>query len=211
MTHCSRLVLAIFLIASSAASTAQTARLIEGTDAPELTTASQRSRIAEQRAQVQADYSRKETACYSLFAVNDCLSQARIARREALADLQRQENTLNDAERKRKSAQKIQSIDDKLAQDRLATDAAARVRPPAVPASASVDSAAARREHESRLARQQSEQAQRAEQATQAPGKRQQYEERLRKAQERRAEHEKKLLKAQQDAASAPKALPVPP
>lgn len=205
------LVYAIYLIASPAYLVAQTAPFIENPDIAQQTIVGQRAGISARRAQVQADYSQKETACYSLFVVNDCLSQARVIRREALADLQRQENSLNDAERKRKSAQKIQSIDDKLTQDRLATDAAARVRPQALPASAPIKSATARREHEDRLFRQQSEQAQRAEQAAQAPGKRQQHEERLRKAQERQAEHEKKLLKARQVAASAPKGLPVSP
>ncbi len=184
----------------------------QSSPAADQTVASQRAGIAVQREKVQAEHAIKEAACYKLFAVNDCLNRARVERREALADLQRQDNSLNDLERRRKSGQKIQSIDDKLMQDRLAIDAAARARPPAAPSSAPVvDSAAARREHESRLARQKSEDAHRAEQAAQAPSKRQQYEERLRKAQERRAEHEQKLLKAKQDAASAPKGLPVPP
>lgn len=73
----------------------------------------ERSRIASERQQVEARFKAEETACYQKFAVNDCIDAGRAERREKLADLRRQEISLNDAERKRKGAEQVQRMEDK--------------------------------------------------------------------------------------------------
>lgn len=124
-------------------------------DAPD-TAAQQRARIAADRAEVEANFKAQEKACYNKFGVNDCLSKARALRREALADLRRQEVSLNDADRKLKGAERQREIE-----ERSATATAPR---PGQPATARPDQgereaqaakrAADRSAHESKLASQ---------------------------------------------------------
>jgi hypothetical protein len=73
----------------------------------------ERERIPRERAAVEARFASQEVACYQRFAVNDCLNQAKVTKREALADLRRQEVSLNNAERKRKGAEQVQRMEDK--------------------------------------------------------------------------------------------------
>ncbi len=97
--------------------------LAHGQNAPELaqkelapTAAAQqagRERIGSERAAVDAAFKKQEAACYQVFAVNDCLAQATARKRETLADLRRQEISLNDAERKRKGANQVQKTETK--------------------------------------------------------------------------------------------------
>jgi colicin import membrane protein len=72
----------------------------------------ERARIAAERKQVDAAFQGEEKACYGKFAVNDCLKDARSKRRAALADLRRQEISLNDAQRKRAAAERLRSIEE---------------------------------------------------------------------------------------------------
>jgi hypothetical protein len=83
--------------------------------APSDSTAAQRARISAERSQVEATFRAQEKTCYGKFAVNDCLGAARAVRREALADLHRQEVSLNDAERKRKGAERQREIEERSA------------------------------------------------------------------------------------------------
>lgn len=80
------------------------------------TVETERARLKEAREKVEASYKVEEKACYGKFAVNDCLAKARAKRREALGDLRRQEIALNDAERKRKAAERQHSIEERNAQ-----------------------------------------------------------------------------------------------
>lgn len=73
----------------------------------------QRARIAAERKQAEVVFKADEKACYAKFAVNDCLDDARTRRREVLADLRRQEISLNDAQRKRRAAEKLRSIEER--------------------------------------------------------------------------------------------------
>lgn len=73
----------------------------------------QRARIAAERQQAEAAYQVDEKACYGKFAVNDCLDDARRRRRAVLADLRRQEVSLSDAQRKRRAAEKLRSIEER--------------------------------------------------------------------------------------------------
>lgn len=75
--------------------------------------AAQRARIAAERGQVEARFRIQEKDCYGRFAVTDCLQAAKARRREAMADLQRQETSLNDADRKRKGAERQRLIEER--------------------------------------------------------------------------------------------------
>jgi colicin import membrane protein len=70
-------------------------------DAPE------RERIRQARTSAQAQFSAQEAQCYTRFAVNDCLADVRGHRRVLLADVRRQEISLNDAQRKRRAAEQL--------------------------------------------------------------------------------------------------------
>ena len=71
----------------------------------------ERVRIEESRLQEAQSFARAEAGCYATFAVTDCLIAARARRRVALAELRRQENVLNDAERRRKAADQVLRIE----------------------------------------------------------------------------------------------------
>lgn len=80
--------------------------------------AAERGRISAERDQVEASFRIQEKACYSKFAVNDCLKALRAQRRETLADLRRQEISLNDADRKRKGAERQRALEEKAAAEK---------------------------------------------------------------------------------------------
>jgi colicin import membrane protein len=80
--------------------------------------AAELARINAQRERAEAEYAAQEKACYSRFAVNDCIETARKRRRDALADLRRQEVALNDAERRRRAAERLRDIEARQAEQR---------------------------------------------------------------------------------------------
>ena len=89
--------------------------------------ADERARIAAERHAVEQQFAADETECRERFAVTACLDDAKAKRRGALAELKRQELVLDDAERKRKAADRL------LAVERRRAEAAARAEaPPAV-------------------------------------------------------------------------------
>jgi colicin import membrane protein len=71
----------------------------------------ERTRIAAEREQADTRFVAQEKSCYRKFAVNDCLKAARAQRRERLADLRRQQLSLNDAERRRRSADRVHGLE----------------------------------------------------------------------------------------------------
>lgn len=75
--------------------------------------AAERARIADARAQIAQQFAREEQACHQRFAVNDCLNRNLAWQRAALADLRRQEILLNDGERQRQAAERLERLDDK--------------------------------------------------------------------------------------------------
>ncbi|MDB5753297.1 MAG: hypothetical protein JWP65_3718, partial [Ramlibacter sp.] len=88
----------------------------------------ERQRIGAERAAADAAFEAREKACYGKFGVNDCLDAARRRRNEAVADLRRQEVALNDAERKRRAAERLQDIDARAAAQRQQQAAERRQR-----------------------------------------------------------------------------------
>lgn len=99
-----------FLIASFAA-LAQT-----GSD-------SARVRISAERSRLETTFALEDTACYKRFLVNNCLDEAKVRHRDALADLRRQEIVLNDEARKAKAAEQLQKIEDKSSPEQLQLEA----------------------------------------------------------------------------------------
>lgn len=73
----------------------------------------ERLRITSERAALEESFGREDTACYQKFLVNNCLGEVKIRRRDALADLRRQEISINDQERKARAAEQIQKTEDK--------------------------------------------------------------------------------------------------
>ena len=98
---------ALGLLIASFAALAQT-----GNDA-------ERERISAERSRLEATFTQEDTACYKRFLVNDCLNDVKVRRRDALADLRRQEIVLNDEARKAKAAEQLQKIEDKSSPEKL--------------------------------------------------------------------------------------------
>ncbi len=74
-----------------------------------------RTRIAQERKSALASFAADEVACYQKFQVNSCLVDARSRRSAALWELNRQEVALNDAQRQRAGAEKLERLADKKA------------------------------------------------------------------------------------------------
>ena len=108
MTH-QNLALILLLTATASAAQMDTPASVEQGERLE------RLRTTETRVLAQAGFMAQEAHCYQLFAVNDCLLDVRRARRDLLADLRRQELSLNDAQRKRRGAEQILRSDEKVA------------------------------------------------------------------------------------------------
>ncbi len=84
----------------------------------------ERSRIQSSRLQQGARYQVQEQACYARFAVFDCLHEVRLRRRATLADLHRQEQLLNDLERRHRTLEQLNRIKQKSSARPTGDDAA---------------------------------------------------------------------------------------
>ena len=73
----------------------------------------ERTRIAAERARLDAGFLTEDAACYKKFFVNSCLDDVNTRRREALATLRTQEILLNEQERKMRGAEQIRRIEEK--------------------------------------------------------------------------------------------------
>lgn len=127
LCHC--LLHAIVLVAAYAIpcwATAQNAIEIAATpsgsalpvDSPRLenTERMEHSRIQQERAKAAAVHEATKAQCYQRFLVNDCLLAARDQHNAQLADLRRQEISLNDTQRKRRGVQQAQRIQENAKQ-----------------------------------------------------------------------------------------------
>ena len=104
------------LCLGSAAATTSTA-----TPAPD---AAERQRISSERQAVEARFEAAQRDCAGRFLVNDCLDNARQARRLALEPLQRQQHLLDDARRRARAADRLQAIQARDAAPRPGASAA---------------------------------------------------------------------------------------
>lgn len=72
-----------------------------------------RAGIGAERARLQALFSAEDAACHERFAVNSCLDKVSTKRREAMAELRRQEIALNDEARKNRAEAQLRKIEEK--------------------------------------------------------------------------------------------------
>lgn len=77
----------------------------------------ERDRINAEKAKINKQYDVDRAACYKRFAVSGCIEELQTKRRERLDDLKRQEILINDEERRRKAAERLNSIEDKQGGD----------------------------------------------------------------------------------------------
>ena len=166
--------------------------------------AAERARIASERTRIEAEFEQANKACYQKFAVNDCIADARAKRREVLADLRRQELVLNDADRRRRSSERLEEIEKKTA-DRRAAQASA----PAPAASAASTPASARAASTPASAPRAARAPREPEQARQVDTgeNARRYNERLEDAAQHKAEVQRRAAEAKKDV----RPLPVPP
>ena len=167
----------------------------------------ERTRIAAERNKAEARLKAQEAACYKTFAVNDCVSAARAERRERLADLRRQELSLNDADRRRRSAERLRSIEERETAQQQEDKAKARA-----------ESVARQQDHQEALERRAAEKARPATPAAPRKAKPPRVHdsaEELRLTQERRQEaqerRERVARRQAESAKSTVKPLPVAP
>ena len=176
--------------------------------------AAERARLQAQRAQAEDVFKAEEKACYAKFAVNDCVDAARAKRREVLAGLRKQEIALNDAERRRKAAERLRDIEERTSgepqrgQSEQRTKALADQREREARAAEKAAERAAREGRPAPAAPEKGERdGTREQKSEQAERNRKQHEQRLLQAQERKAKFEKRLAERKKDAAQP---LPVP-
>lgn len=101
--------LLLVTLASSAWSQSNLASAPNGGDA-------ERARIDAVRQQKMAEFDEEEAACAPKFAVIDCQNKVGMRRRQTLADLKRQEITLDAAQRRKKGVEQVQRAQDKAAE-----------------------------------------------------------------------------------------------
>ena len=90
----------------------------------------ERPRIASARTELEAGFARENTDCYKNFWVNDCLYEAKRKRHAAIADLGRQEMTLNKQDRNVKASEQLKKTEEKtsLENQRQAADKRSKAR-----------------------------------------------------------------------------------
>ena len=74
---------------------------------------SQRERIAQGRTAAAQSFADQEKLCWKRFTVNACLREASSERRATLDRLRQEELTLNDLERKRRTGERLQQLEQK--------------------------------------------------------------------------------------------------
>lgn len=86
----------------------------------------ERERLKTERAAVEARFAGQQKACRARFAVTDCERAAQRERNAALGDLRRQERILDEAERKRRTAERLKDLEERNSPEKRAQDAERR-------------------------------------------------------------------------------------
>ena len=180
----------------------------------------ERSRLAAERAAIEARFEKERTACYQKFAVEDCLRDSRTRRRSETDHIKRQEAAINDIERQRRGAAELEKLDRKATttrpedtpekqeearkaqrdrEQRAADHTASR-------AATAAEAETRRREFESKQQRQADEQAKAARERAQAPAAVERFEAKQRRAAEHRADRERQNAER-----TKPRGAPLPP
>lgn len=102
--------IAFSLVTLSVFAGAQTESSVTQSD----TIATARAKIGAERARLEAGFLEEDATCYKRFFVNGCLASVNSRRREAMANLRRQEISLNDEERRNRGAERIGKAEKKL-------------------------------------------------------------------------------------------------
>jgi hypothetical protein len=123
---CYLLLKAILFVAAYAIPAWTAAQNIIESAQPEVAERAERERIQYERAKVGTAHEAAKVECYQRFSVNDCLIQARDQHNAQLADLKRQEISLNDLQRKRRGAQQSQRTEEKTSPQKLLEQAEQR-------------------------------------------------------------------------------------
>jgi colicin import membrane protein len=105
--------IALFFAMLSMLAGAQTGVLTVTPSARQGTIDEQRAKISTERTRLEAVFLAEDAACYKRFFVNSCLGEVNSRRREAMADLRRQEISLNDEERRSRGAEQIRKTEEK--------------------------------------------------------------------------------------------------
>ncbi|MEO7954907.1 MAG: hypothetical protein ABIR35_12580 [Polaromonas sp.] len=168
----------------------------------------ERAKISAERVRLETGFLAEDAACHKKFAVNSCLGKINARRREAMAELRRQEVALNDKERKISGEQEMRRIEEKSSPENLQEAADRRAKAAEDyqlrlnrekdkqqgRASASSAEKAARDASAQRLMDSQKKTQARAATQSAAAEEARKFNERQKRAQERRAEHEKEEL-----------------
>lgn len=180
-----------------------------------------RAKIGAERARLEAGFLGEDHACHERFAVNSCLRKVNARRREAMAELRRQEIALNDEERRIRGEQEMRRIEEKSSPENLQQAADQRAQAAEeyqlrlarekekqqARASASSPEKAARDASAQRLTDSQKKAQSKVDKQAAAAGEARKFDERQKQAQERRAQHEKDQLARPQPPA---RTLPLP-
>jgi colicin import membrane protein len=181
-----------------------------------------RARIQSQRRQAESQFEKQEIECYQKFAVNDCLRQARAVHRDVMADLRRQELSLNAAEAKRKGSEQIQRIDARSSPQALRDEAERLAQAQAdqqerqrrfdekasAKAAAAIDAPARRKEAEEQQLSNEQTKSDRAARAAAAPLEKSRNDARQVEAQQRDVQRQKRLAEQKKPQTGS---LPSPP
>jgi len=182
----------------------------------------ERARIERERSAEMLRQQQVESACYQRFAVNDCLLESRVKHREVMADLKRQEITLNDRERRLRSSEQLRRIEDKVSSPERDIDLMNRQQQGAQKASDAANTAAQKateaanqvRERAERQAEQQRKQQQAAEKAAERASKAAQAPQEARRFQDKLQDAASHRQQVERDAKNSPgprgTPLPVP-
>ena len=171
----------------------------------------ERERIARERAAASARYAEQERECHRRFVVTNCIEAAQVERRETMEHLRAQQRVLDEADRKRRAAERMQAIRDRIEQAPGAPPpmeiSAPRGSGSAGSSGSSGSASSPAPGHRHRAKRPPLESAERAEREQAA---RERYEERQREGEQRRAENERRNAERKGPNAQPSAPLPVP-
>ena len=88
--------------------------------------AAEKARISAERGKADGAFKAAEKACYRKFVVNECINDARAKQRDTMNDLRRQDQAINDADRKRRAAERLHAIEQKSPAAKAAEQAGTR-------------------------------------------------------------------------------------
>ena len=84
--------------------------------APALAQADARAELEARRDVQAAEFDRQEQACSAQFAVTDCVNRVKARRIAVMAEFRKQENALNDADRRQRAQDELQRLEQRKAE-----------------------------------------------------------------------------------------------